>query len=62
MTARTVDSATYDAIRVAGCLAGFLLLCTTYALLFAVEDESKLRRCVTAGATADQCMLTVYGR
>jgi len=62
MTVRTVESSTFDAWRVGGSLAAFLLCCATYALVFAAEDESKLRRCITAGATAEQCLLTVYGR
>ena len=57
-----IDQGTFDAWRVGGCLAAFLLCCATYALVFAAEDESKLRRCITAGATAEQCLLTVYGR
>jgi len=62
LTLRSSESSTFDAWRVGGCLAAFLLCCATYALVFAAEDESKLRRCITAGATAEQCLLTVYGR
>lgn len=62
MSLRSVDSATFDAWRVGGCLAAFLFSLSTAGLLFAVEDQDKVKRCLRAGATPEHCLLTVYGR
>ena len=62
MSLRSVDSNIYDAWRVSGCLAAFLLCCSAAALVFSVEDQDKVKRCLRAGATPEHCLLTVYGR
>lgn len=62
MSLRSVESSTFDAWRVGGCLAVFLFSISTIGLLFAVEDQDKVKRCLRAGATPEHCLLTVYGR
>ena len=59
---RTVDSATYDAWRVVCCLSVFFSCITAQALVFGVENEQQMRRCITSEATKEECLLTVYGR
>ena len=62
MSLRSVDSATFDAWRLGGCLAVLLFSLSTTGLLFAVEDADKVKRCLRAGASPEHCLLTVYGR
>ena len=62
MSLRSVDSATYDAWRVAGCLSVFLFSITSACLIFSTENEQAMRRCVNTDATKQECLLTVYGR
>lgn len=58
-----IDQSTLDAWRIGGCLAAFLLCCSTAALVFSVEDSDKLKRCLRAAhASPELCLLTVYGR
>ena len=59
---RTVNSNTYDAWRLAACLSVFLFSVTGAALVFNVENEEAMRRCLTAGASPEHCLLTVHGR
>ena len=62
MTTRTVDTATYDAWRLTGCLSVFLLCITAATVVFNVENEQAMRRCINTEATKTECLLTVYGR
>lgn len=62
MTVSTVDTATYDAWRLTACLSMFLLCITASAVVFNVENEQAMRRCVRTEATKTECFLTVYGR
>ena len=62
MTVRTVDTATYDAWRLTACLSVFLFCITAAAVVFNVENEQAIRRCINTEATKEECLLTVYGR
>ncbi len=62
MTTRTVDTATYDAWRLTGCLSVFLLCITAASVVFSVENEQAMRRCINSEATKQECYLVVYGR
>lgn len=62
MSVRTVDTATYDAWRVAGCLSLFLFCITAAGAVFQAENETAMRRCINTEATKEECLLTVYGR
>ena len=62
MSLRSVDSATFDAWRIGCSLAVFLSCITAANLVFSVENESAMRRCINTEATKEECLLTVYGR
>ena len=59
---RTVNSNTYDAWRLTACLSVFLLSITSANLIFNVSNQEAMRRCLTAGASPEHCLLTVHGR
>ena len=59
---RTVNSNTYDAWRMTACLSIFLLSITGAALVFNVDNEESMRRCLIDGASPEHCLLTVHGR
>jgi len=62
MSPRTVETATYDAWRLTACLSVFLLCITVASVVFSVENEQAMRRCINTEATKEECLLTVYGR
>lgn len=62
MTIRTVESSTYDTWRLTACLSVFLFSITAVATIFHAENTEAMRRCLTAGASPEHCLLTVHGR
>jgi len=62
MSTRTVETATYDAWRLTACLSVFLLCMTAASVVFSVENEQAMRRCINTDATKEECLLTIYGR
>lgn len=62
MTVRTVESSTYDVWRLTACLSVFLLSITAISVVFQAENEAQMRRCLTAGASPEHCLLTIHGR
>ena len=62
MTVRTVDTATFDAWRLTACLSTFLFCITAASVIFSVENEQAMRRCINSEATKQECYLVVYGR
>lgn len=62
MAIRTVESATYDTWRLAACLSVFLFSITAVSTIFHAENTEAMRRCLTAGASPEHCLLTVHGR
>lgn len=62
MTLRTIDASTYDVWRLSACLSAFLLALTFGAVVFNVENEQAIQRCLRSDAEKEECLLTVYGR
>lgn len=62
MTTRTIESSTLDAWRWCCCLSVFFFCITANAVVFNVENEQQMRRCLNSQATKSECLLTVYGR
>ena len=62
MTMRTIEESTYDAWRFGALLSAFLLCLTFGAVVFNVENEEAMVRCLRSDAEKAECLLTVYGR
>ncbi len=62
MTLKTVEQSTYDAWRIGFFGAVFFAVIFFGALVSEAENAQAIRRCLTAGASPDHCLLTVHGR
>jgi biopolymer transport protein ExbB/TolQ len=52
-----------DTLLVVSVCSTLLLICTSFALVFATEDAENFKRCVQREQTsADECALIIYGR
>ena len=62
MTQRMIEENTLDAWRLDATLSAFLLVLTFGAVVFNVENEQAMQRCLRSNAEKAECLLTVYGR
>jgi len=62
MAQRMIDETTLDAWRLGATLSAFLLVLTFGAVVFNVENEQAMQRCLRSNAEKAECLLTVYGR
>jgi len=62
MTVSTIEESTLDAWRIGATLSAFLLCLTFGAVVFNVENEQAMQRCLRSNAEKAECLLIVYGR
>ena len=62
MSVSTIEESTLDAWRIGATLSAFLLCLTFGAVVFNVENEQAIQRCLRSDAEKSECLLTVYGR
>ncbi len=62
MAQKMIDETTLDAWRLGATLSAFLLVLTFGAVVFNVENEQAMQRCLRSNAEKAECLLTVYGR